>query len=175
MSVYDARGRFVARVDGIWRERGTVAEADGAGKYLGELTLDGPSGAAAARLVLAEKIREDRLRGTGLEVVRWGFQDVRRAAPDLVERVEAAWERGDLGRFRGRLVPRQPCGRPDPLRAGCSALTPHAADAARRTPTPEHEVGLTGGIGSGLTGGSRVRGSSRTPGGLSQWKGRVTT
>ncbi len=52
--------------------RGTVAEADGAGKYLGELHPDGPSGAAAARLVLAEKIREDRLRGTGLEVVRWG-------------------------------------------------------------------------------------------------------
>jgi hypothetical protein len=124
VSVYDARGRFVGRVDGLWRERGTVAEADGAGKYLGELTLDGPSGAAAARLVLAEKIREDRLRGTGLEVVRWGFQDVRRAALDLVERVEAAWERDDLGRFRGRLVSRQPSGARGPLRAGYSALTP---------------------------------------------------
>ena len=123
VSVYDARGRFVGRVDGIWRERGTVAEADGAGKYLGELTLDGPSGAAAARLVLAEKIREDRLRGTGLEVVRWGFQDRRRAAPDLVERVEAAWELGDLGRFRGRLVSCQ-ASSPGPRRAHDPAFSP---------------------------------------------------
>ena len=125
---------------------GTVAEADGAGKYLGELTLDGPSGAAAARLVLAEKIREDRLRGTGLEVVRWGFQDVRRAAPDLVQRVEAAWERGDLGRFRGRLVPASRAGAGTPLRAGYSADNGRSRP---RTPTPGHEVGLMGGIGCG--------------------------
>ena len=136
MSVYDARGRFVGRVDGIWREHGTVAEADGAGKYLGELTLDGPSGAAAARLVLAKKIREDRLRDTGLEVVRWGFQDVRRAAPDLVQRVEAAWERGDLGRFRGRRCRRQPSGAPDPLRAGNRRqrpIPPQNADSGARS------------------------------------------
>jgi hypothetical protein len=104
VQVYDARGQLLARVDGLWRERGTVAEADGAGKYLGQLNPDGPSGEAAARLVLAEKVREDRLRSTGLEVVRWGFRDVRLNAAAVVEQIEAAWERGDLARFRGHLV-----------------------------------------------------------------------
>jgi len=102
--VLDARGRLIGRVDGLWRERGTVAEADGVGKYLGQLNADGPSGEAAARLVLAEKVREDRLRDTGLEVVRWGFRDLRRDAPGVVDRIAAAWERGDPGRFRGHLV-----------------------------------------------------------------------
>ena len=106
--VYDARGWFLARVDGLWREHGTVAEADGAGKYLGQLNPDGPSGEAAARLVLAEKVREDRLRSTGLEVVRWSFGDVRHNAPAVVDQIEAAWERGDLGRFRGHLVASRP-------------------------------------------------------------------
>ena len=116
--VYDARGRPVARVDGLWRERATVAEADGAGKYLGQLNPDGPSGEAAARLVLAEKVREDRLRSTGLEVVRWGFRDVRLDAPAVVEQIEAAWDRGDLTRFRGYLD-----ASPGPaLRANGSAL-----------------------------------------------------
>ena len=95
--VYDARGWFLARVDGLWREHGTVAEADGAGKYLGQLNPDGPSGEAAARLVLAEKVREDRLRSTGLEVVRWSFGDVRHNAPAVVDQIEAAWERGTWG------------------------------------------------------------------------------
>jgi hypothetical protein len=104
VQVYDARGQLLARVDGLWRERGTVAEADGAGKYLGQLNPDGPSGEAAARLVLAEKVREDRLRSTGLEVVRWGFRDVRLNAAAVVEQIEAAWERGDLAHFRGHLL-----------------------------------------------------------------------
>jgi hypothetical protein len=103
--VYDVRGLFVARVDGLWHEHGTVAEADGGGKYLGQLHPDGPSGEAAARLVLAEKVREDRLRSVGLEVVRWSFGDVRHHAPAVVDQNEAAWERGDLARFRGHLVP----------------------------------------------------------------------
>ena len=116
--VYDARGRLQGRVDGLWRERGTVAEADGGSKYLGQLNPDGPSGEAAARLVLAEKVREDRLRSTGLEVVRWGFRDVRRNAPTVVQQIGAAWERGDLARFRGQLV----ASRGPALRANGSAL-----------------------------------------------------
>jgi hypothetical protein len=76
-------------------------------------------GEAAARLVVPEKIREDRLRGTGLEMVRWDFRDVRRTAPAVVDRIRGAWERGDLGRFRGRLVT-SPA---PPLRAATSAFS----------------------------------------------------
>ena len=140
--VYDARGWFLARVDGLWREHGTVAEADGAGKYLGQLNPDGPSGEAAARLVLEEKVREDRLRSTGLEVVRWSFGDVRHNAPAVVDRIEAAWERGDLARFRGHLVASPDRGRAHPScrrRVGAPSAggPPEARDG---TPAQRHKV-----------------------------------
>jgi len=118
VDVYDARGRFVGRVDGLWTEGATVAEADGRGKYLGEFDPDGPSAAAAARAVVAEKIREDRLRGCGLEIVRFDVPDMHGRPGDVVSSVREARERGDLGRFRGRLEfhPLSPadCSRPVP-------------------------------------------------------------
>ena len=93
------------RPRGLWPEGGTVVEADGAGKYLGEFDTDGPSGLAAARAVVAEKVREDRLRSCGLEVVRYDVPELRRRPQDVAARVQEARERGDLGRFTGRLVP----------------------------------------------------------------------
>ena len=107
VTVLDEWGRFVGRVDGLWREGATVAEADGVGKYLGAFST-GPSPEGAARVVLEEKRREDRLRDLGLEVVRWTWADVRRNPREVVARIEAARARGDLGRFRGRLVSRPP-------------------------------------------------------------------
>jgi hypothetical protein len=104
VSVHDIRGRFVGRVDGLWTEGGTVAEADGMGKYLGQFDPDGPSAAAAARAVVAEKIREDRLRGCGLEVVRFDVPGMHGHVDDVVSSVRKARDRGDLGRFTGRLV-----------------------------------------------------------------------
>ncbi len=109
VAVYDQRGRFLGRVDGIWLDGGVVAEADGCGKYLGEFDTDGASGEAAARVVLAEKVREDRIRDCGLEFVRWGIDDMARDPQAVAERVERARARGDLGRFRGRLHPTPPC------------------------------------------------------------------
>ena len=129
VAVYDARGRFVGRVDGLWREGGTVVEADGAGKYLGEFDTDGPSGLAAARAVVAEKVREDRLRNCGLEVVRYDVPEMRWRPQDVAARVHDARERGDLGRFTGRLVPSpwSACRSSTPCRArgcpGCSETT----------------------------------------------------
>lgn len=105
VSVYDLRGRFLGRVDGLWLAEGVAAEADGSGKYLGEFDPDGASGEAAARVVLAEKVREDRIRDCGLEFVRWSVNDMAREPQAVAERVERARERGDFGRFRGRLVP----------------------------------------------------------------------
>jgi hypothetical protein len=58
--LFDAAG-FVARVDFLFRAQGTVGEFDGALKYTDRTVL------------LAEKVREDRVRALGLEVVRWGW------------------------------------------------------------------------------------------------------
>jgi hypothetical protein len=133
VAVYDARGRFVGRVDGLWREGGTVVEADGAGKYLGEFDPDGPSGLAAARAVVAEKVREDRLRSCGLEVVRYDVPEMRWRPQNVAARVHDARGRGDLGRFTGRLVPspwsRVPLVHPVPRAAGAlvAPKRPHPA------------------------------------------------
>lgn len=105
VAVYDLRGRFLGRVDGLWLDEGVVAEADGSGKYLGEFDPDGASREAAARVILAEKVREDRIRDCGLEFVRWGVKEMSRDPHEVAQRVERARERGDLGRFRGRLQP----------------------------------------------------------------------
>lgn len=104
VEVFDQWGRFVGRVDGMWVAEGTVAEADGEGKYLiGASDQVGPSGEAAARAVVAEKGREDELRDLGLEMVRWGAQEIRHSPQITARRVDAARARGDIGRFRGRL------------------------------------------------------------------------
>jgi len=108
VGVYDLCGRFLGRVDGLWLEVGVVAEADGCGKYLGEFDPDGASGQAAARVVLAEKAREDRIRDCGLEFVRWSVDDMARDPRAVADQVERARKRGDIGRFRGRLVPTPP-------------------------------------------------------------------
>lgn len=76
VEVYDQDGLFLGRVDGLWLEEGVVAEADGSGKYLGEFDPAGPSGESAARAVMAEKVREDRIRDCGLEFVRWGGEEM---------------------------------------------------------------------------------------------------
>jgi hypothetical protein len=73
--VCDAQG-FVGRVDFWWEEHGVVGEFDGRSKY----GLDGDPAAAAARL-WDEKLREDRLRATGLRVARWTWTDAWRGEP----------------------------------------------------------------------------------------------
>lgn len=59
-------GAFVARCDMGWREERTVGEFDGRVKYQGGLT----PGQDPGQVVFREKIREDRLRELGWEVVR---------------------------------------------------------------------------------------------------------
>lgn len=101
--VYDDLG-FIGRVDGLWLEDGVVGEADGAGKYLGEFDSDGASGLGAARQVVAEKAREDRLRATGLEVVRWGTAEIVKTPERVAARIHEARRRGGRARFTGRLA-----------------------------------------------------------------------
>jgi len=102
VEVYDDHG-LIGRVDGLWLAEGVVGEADGAGKYLGDFDADGADGEAAAKRVVREKVREDRLRGVGLEVVRWMTDEIIRAPQVVASRVLAAQRRGDPSRFRGRV------------------------------------------------------------------------
>lgn len=108
VTVFDNRGRFLGRVDGLWRDDATVAEADGQGKYLGQFEPDGPSAEAAARAVVAEKVREDRMRDCGLQLVRWDLPEMRREAQSVADRITKTRHRNNIRNFTGRLTPPSP-------------------------------------------------------------------
>lgn len=82
--VRDRRG-FVGRVDFLWEEQGVVGEFDGRLKYRAGAVGDR---AAVEDRVWAEKRREDRIRTTGLRVVRWTWADA--LDPARLARVLAA-------------------------------------------------------------------------------------
>jgi hypothetical protein len=79
-SHFDAQG-FIADTDFSWPEFDTVGEADGDQKYLDPAFRGGRS---AERVVLDEKIREDRLRALPKVVVRWRWAVA--LAPELLRR-----------------------------------------------------------------------------------------
>lgn len=86
--LHDRSGFLVARVDFDFAEFGTIGEFDGLGKYS---TLLRP-GLTPADAVIQEKIREDRIRDTGRQVVRWTSRDL--ANPGvLLQRFGAAFAR----------------------------------------------------------------------------------
>jgi hypothetical protein len=70
--ITDARGTPIARVDFCWAAQRTIGEFDGRIKY-GRLLKPGQT---SEDVVFAEKIREDRLRDTGWQVVRWLWPDL---------------------------------------------------------------------------------------------------
>lgn len=102
--VLDGAGCFVARTDVGWAEQGVVGEADGRGKYLADAPPEDPADVVAARRVVAQGVRESRIRDLGLEVVRWDAVDAVSRRDDLRTRWAAAVERARPDRFRGRLV-----------------------------------------------------------------------
>jgi len=79
---FDDSGGVFARVDFYFPEYRTIVEFDGRIKY----------GDAAAEVILQEKIREDRLRELGLEVVRVTWADLADPAR-LVARIKRAFAR----------------------------------------------------------------------------------
>jgi hypothetical protein len=87
--VRDPLGRVVACGDFGWPELGTIGEFDGKVKY-GRLLRPGQTPEDA---VFAEKLREDRIRDLGWQVVRWTWADLANRA-ELVGRLEAAFRRG---------------------------------------------------------------------------------
>jgi hypothetical protein len=62
--ITDRSGKFVARVDFLLTAYGVVVEFDGTGKYAGRDAL------------VAEKVREDRIRDLGYQVVRATWTDL---------------------------------------------------------------------------------------------------
>ena len=89
LEVADAAGQLIARSDFGWRAARTLGEFDGKIKY-GRLLRPDQS---AGDVIYQEKLREDRLRDLGWEVVRWGWDDLSR--PELIaERLRRAFVRG---------------------------------------------------------------------------------
>lgn len=74
---------FVARVDFLFRRQRTVGEFDGALKYTDRAVL------------LAEKAREDRIRGLGWQVVRWGWDAVHGDFGPTAHLLRSAFARGE--------------------------------------------------------------------------------
>ena len=94
VEVHDDEG-LVGYADFGWR--GVLGEFDGRGKY--GLYDEEPDPRKAARLVVLEKVREDRLR-VDHEVVRWGPAELHRPAV-LGGRVRAAMARAVARGLRG--------------------------------------------------------------------------
>lgn len=77
----DAKG-FVGRVDFFFAELATVVEFDGLVKYAGD----------AREALINEKLREDRLRALGLEVVRITWADLDNPG-EVIARIQRAFAR----------------------------------------------------------------------------------
>ena len=112
VSLFDRHGTFVARVDGWLDDEAVALEADGREKYFlraAPLPADADLAAEellgrARRVVVEEKTREDRLRDLGVQVARWGTNDITRHPKDVLARIGAARTRGDRARFTGRTA-----------------------------------------------------------------------
>lgn len=92
---------LVGYSDFYWEENRTVGEFDGVAKYQRDEFLKGRT---PGQVVVAEKLREDRIRATGRNVVRWVWADL--WTPGGLERELAAAgvprrRRSSVGRANG--------------------------------------------------------------------------
>lgn len=87
--VFDPYGHLVGRCDFYWRGHRTLGEYDGQVKY-GRLLEPGQH---PGDVVAQEKVREDRLRDEGFQLVRWTWPDL--SHPEVLRRrIQRAFERG---------------------------------------------------------------------------------
>ncbi|MFI5779185.1 hypothetical protein [Nocardia sp. NPDC051570] len=107
-NVFDATGTLIGRVDFYYEKSGVLCEFDGRAKY-GRLLRPDQTPADA---VYAEKLREDALRASGFQVIRWTWNDLsdNTAAP----RIQAAITRGTQTTPTGYIHP-APLRDPRPL------------------------------------------------------------
>lgn len=120
LTIRTASGRWLARVDFVWPERRTICEVDGQMKYVDAAPNATPAQLSRrAKALWLEKLREDRLRDTGLEVARgyWSDRDDEGAA--LADRVRRAFARGAAAAGSGtyRIVDERSHARLGPLAA----------------------------------------------------------
>lgn len=87
--VFDDLGSLVGRIDFAWPEHRTLGEFDGMSKYL-RLRQDGET---IEEAVIREKLREDRLRDLGWQVVRWIWAELFQADV-IADRLHRAFARG---------------------------------------------------------------------------------
>ncbi|HEY5848210.1 MAG TPA: type IV toxin-antitoxin system AbiEi family antitoxin domain-containing protein [Microlunatus sp.] len=87
--VFDEQGLHVGRADFGWPELRTLGEFDGKSKYLRLRRKD----ETIEEAVIREKLREDRLRDLGWQVVRWIWAELFRAEV-IAERLHRAFARG---------------------------------------------------------------------------------
>ncbi len=80
VAIYDEDG-LIGYVDMLWDDLGVVGEADGALKY------------GDQQVIYKEKVREDRIRGKGLQVVRWGWDDMNHRVDRVAEQIWRAARR----------------------------------------------------------------------------------
>lgn len=71
-AIHDSAG-LVGYADFYWKQSKVVGEFDGEEKYVKPEYL---SGRTASQAVVAEKNRENRIRATGITVVRWDWTDL---------------------------------------------------------------------------------------------------
>jgi hypothetical protein len=105
VNVHDDHGRFLGRVDGFWPELGVAAEADGRGKYLGDVDpgLDRSPDAVAQRVVAAGE-REVAIRACGIGLVRWTTDEITRHQVRVSARWRAEVQRTDPRGIRATLT-----------------------------------------------------------------------
>jgi hypothetical protein len=89
--ICDPSGVLVARVDFLMPEQATIGEFDGRVKYRGD-----DDGDSAQDAVWQEKLREDRLRALGFQVVRFIWDDLERGPARLRRLFLPAFERARL-------------------------------------------------------------------------------
>ena len=112
VSLFDAQGRFVARVDGWLEDEALALESDGRAKYfLDEHPLSADVEVAADELLavaqrrlMKEKERRDRIVDLGAELARWGTHEMMRSPGAVLARIAAARRRGDAEGFTGRTA-----------------------------------------------------------------------
>ena len=112
VSLFDAQGRFVARVDGWLENEALALESDGRAKYFADehpLSADvevaaGELLALAHRRLTKEMDRRDRIVDLGAELARWGTREIVRSPGTVFARIAAARRRGGAGRFAGRTA-----------------------------------------------------------------------
>lgn len=107
VDILDTRGRHVGRVDFLWIEAGVIGESDGWDKYraVGPQRLEAGPDLMSATVLREEKVREDRLRDLGYELVRWTTADALHPGRGLADRLRRAFSRADRSRVIGTAQP----------------------------------------------------------------------